>query len=46
MTWLPHDFVHPLHVGIPDGGGHRLRPISGADAPLDYPTVMGSRERL
>lgn len=46
MTWLPRDFEHPLRVEIPGGGGHRLRPISGADAPLDYPAVMGSRERL
>ncbi|MGW3726598.1 N-acetyltransferase [Streptomyces sp. NPDC000851] len=46
MTWLPRDFVHPLRVEIPDGDQHHLRPISGTDAPLDYPAVMGSRERL
>ncbi len=46
MSWLPRDFVHPLHVDVPGGAGHRLRPIAGADAPLDYPAVMGSRERL
>ncbi|WP_320773518.1 hypothetical protein [Streptomyces sp. CRN 30] len=46
MAWLPHDFVHPLSVAIPGGAGHRLRPISGADAPLDHPAVRGSRERL
>ncbi|MFI6154408.1 N-acetyltransferase [Kitasatospora sp. NPDC051170] len=45
MTWLPADFVHPLHVPLPDGA-HHLRPIREADAPLDYPTVMGSREHL
>ncbi|GGL96661.1 hypothetical protein GCM10010129_45600 [Streptomyces fumigatiscleroticus] len=46
MTRLPHDFVHPLSVALPGAGGHRLRPISGADAPLDHPAVMGSREGL
>ncbi|MFF3373210.1 N-acetyltransferase [Streptomyces sp. NPDC002680] len=44
MTWLPRDFVHPLHVDV--AGGYHLRPIRGADAVIDYPTVMGSRERL
>ncbi|MFJ9692294.1 N-acetyltransferase [Kitasatospora sp. NPDC101183] len=45
MTWLPADFVHPLHVPLP-GGAHHLRPIREADAPLDYPAVTGSREHL
>ncbi|MFD8753331.1 N-acetyltransferase [Kitasatospora sp. NPDC059577] len=45
MTWLPADFVHPVHVPLP-GGGHHLRPIAGTDTELDYPAVMGSRERL
>ncbi|MGI5171189.1 GNAT family N-acetyltransferase [Spirillospora sp. CA-253888] len=45
MPWLPADFVHPVRVDLP-GGGYHLRPISGADAPLDYPAVMGSQERL
>ncbi|MFD7451978.1 N-acetyltransferase [Kitasatospora sp. NPDC059827] len=45
MTWLPADFVHPLHVPLLDGAYH-LRPIREADAPMDYPAVMGSRERL
>ncbi|MFI6585534.1 N-acetyltransferase [Embleya sp. NPDC050493] len=44
MTWLPADFVHPVRVALP--GQHHLRPISGADTELDYPAVMGSRERL
>src|SRR5882757_3415743 len=44
-TWLTQDFVHPLHVPLP-GGGHHLRPIAGTDTDLDYPAVMGSRERL
>ena len=26
--------------------GHHLRPIRAADAEIDYPAVMGSRERL
>ncbi|MER7844905.1 N-acetyltransferase [Kitasatospora sp. NPDC096077] len=45
MTWLPADFVHPVHVPLLDGAYH-LRPIREADAPMDYPAVMGSRERL
>jgi hypothetical protein len=45
MTWLPADFVHPVQVALP-GGGYHLRPISGADAYLDYRAVMGSQERL
>ncbi|MFJ2392390.1 N-acetyltransferase [Streptomyces sp. NPDC087843] len=44
MTWLPADFAHPLRVELP--GGHHLRPITAADAAMDYPVVMGSRERL
>ena len=45
MTWLPADFAHPLRVPLP-GGPHHLRPIAGADTEIDYPAVMGSRERL
>ncbi len=45
MSWLPDDFVHPVLVPLA-GGGHHLRPIREADTPLDYPAVMGSRERL
>ncbi|MER5636784.1 N-acetyltransferase [Kitasatospora sp. NPDC002227] len=44
MNWLPDDFVHPVRVPVLDG--YFLRPISGADTELDYPAVMGSRERL
>lgn len=44
MTWLPADFAHPLRADVP--GGCHLRPISGADAAIDYPAVMASRERL
>ena len=46
MSWLPDDFVHPVLVPLPDTALHHLRPIREADTPLDYPAVMGSRERL
>ncbi|MER6302828.1 N-acetyltransferase [Kitasatospora sp. NPDC001539] len=45
MTWLPADFVHPVHVPLLDAEYH-LRPIRETDTALDYPAVMGSRERL
>jgi hypothetical protein len=45
MSWLPDDFVHPLHVPVPNTALH-LRPIRESDTALDYPAVMGSRERL
>jgi hypothetical protein len=45
MSWLPDDFVHPEVVPVPGTTLH-LRPIREADTPLDYPAVMGSRERL
>lgn len=44
MAWLPADFVHPTWVAV--GEGYHLRPIAAADTNLDYPAVMGSRERL
>jgi hypothetical protein len=44
MTWLPAGFAHPLRVELSQG--HHLRPITGADAAMDHPVVMGSRERL
>jgi hypothetical protein len=44
MAWLPDDFVHPVQLAV-DGGFH-LRPIRAADVDVDYPAVMGSRERL
>jgi hypothetical protein len=44
MTWLPADFAHP--VLVPVGDGYHLRPITAADADLDYPAVMGSQPRL
>jgi hypothetical protein len=45
MSWLPDDFVHPVHVPVPGTTLH-LRPIREADAEIDYPAVMGSRRRL
>ena len=44
MSWLPDDWVHPTKVEV--STGHHLRPIRAADADLDMPAVMGSRERL
>jgi len=44
MPWLPADFVHPTWVAV--SAGFHLRPIAAADTGLDYPAVMGSRERL
>ena len=42
--WLPSDFEHPERVTL-DCGDH-LRPIRAEDVEIDYPAVMGSRERL
>lgn len=36
--------MHPERVDLPSG--HHLRPIREADVDIDYPAVMGSRERL
>ena len=44
MAWLPEGFSHPERVELPSG--HHLRPIRQDDVDLDYPAVMGSRERL
>ena len=44
MAWLPDGFVAPTRLDLPTG--HHLRPIREADVDLDYPAVMGSRERL
>jgi RimJ/RimL family protein N-acetyltransferase len=44
MAWLPDDFVHPTRVALPTG--HHLRPIRASDVDLDFPAVMGSRDRL
>jgi hypothetical protein len=44
MRWLPYGFEHPERVELPTG--HHLRPIRADDVDIDYPAVMGSRERL
>ncbi len=44
MTWLPTDFVHPTRAE--PLAGYHLRRIRATDVDLDFPAVMGSRERL
>ena len=44
VSWLPDGFVHPERVEL--SSGHHLRPIRADDVDIDYPAVMGSRERL
>jgi hypothetical protein len=44
VTWLPRGFNHPERVELPTG--HHLRPVREADVDIDYPAVMGSRQRL
>ena len=44
MAWLPAAFVPPGRVEL--STGHHLRPIRETDVAIDYPAVMGSRERL
>jgi len=44
VPWLPEDFVHPVRADLPTG--HHLRPMGAADTGIDFPAVMGSRERL
>jgi RimJ/RimL family protein N-acetyltransferase len=44
MAWLPDDFRVPGRLELPTG--HHLRPIREADVEIDYPAVMGSRDRL
>jgi hypothetical protein len=44
VGWLPDGFVAPARVDLRTG--HHLRPIRAADVDIDYPAVMGSRERL
>lgn len=43
MAWLPDGFRHPERVDLATG---HLRPIREVDVDIDYPAVMGSRERL
>ena len=42
--WVPDGFVPPERLDLPTG--HHLRPIRAADVDIDYPAVMGSRQRL
>jgi len=42
--WLPAGFAHPQRADLPTG--HHMRPIRESDVDIDYPAVMGSRERL
>ena len=42
--WLPPGFAHPTRVELMSDV--HLRPIRGQDVGIDYPAVMGSRERL
>jgi hypothetical protein len=44
MAWLADSFQHPERVEL--ATGHHLRPIRADDVAIDYPAVMGSRERL
>jgi RimJ/RimL family protein N-acetyltransferase len=44
MGWLPDGFAHLERVDL--GSGHHLRPIRASDVDIDFPAVMGSRERL
>lgn len=44
MAWLASGFEHPGRIEL--WTGHRLRPIRADDVDIDYPAVMGSRERL
>jgi hypothetical protein len=44
MAWLAAGFTHPERVDLDTG--HHLRPIRADDVEIDYPAVMGSRERL
>jgi hypothetical protein len=44
VGWLPDDFDPPARVEL--ATGHHLRPIRAADVDIDYPAVMGSRNRL
>ena len=44
MSWLPEDFEHPVRADLPTG--QHLRPIRADDVDVDFPAVMGSRDRL
>ena len=44
MTWLDPDFDPPERLDL--ATGEHLRPLREADVDIDYPAVMGSRQRL
>ena len=44
MAWLPETFAAPQREDLPTG--HHLRQIRAEDVDIDYPAVMGSRDRL
>ena len=44
VAWLAPGFATPQRVEL--ATGHHLRPIREIDVGIDYPAVMGSRERL
>ena len=44
MTWLPESFAAPRRADLLTG--HHLRQIRADDVNIDYPAVMGSRDRL
>jgi hypothetical protein len=44
VTWLDQDFDPPARLDLETG--EHLRPIRADDVEIDYPAVMGSRERL
>jgi hypothetical protein len=44
MPWLTATFAAPERAELPTG--HHRRQIRAADVDIDYPAVMGSRERL
>ena len=44
MSWITKEFAYPQRVELPTG--HHMRPIRETDVDIDYPAMMGSRERL
>ncbi len=44
MAWLADGFEVPARVELESG--HHLRPIRADDVDIDYPAVMGAREKL
>jgi RimJ/RimL family protein N-acetyltransferase len=44
MPWIAPDFDYPKRLDLPTG--HHLRPIRAADAEIDLPAVIGSRDSL